>query len=143
MGSTCAVQVSCYREAWRRYNQTKDRLNVSEAARKASYLSSQKIHCYLNVFEVNDTSKPTAISHCEAQFFNVSKYDIQYPDHCAGNKCFPPRATHCQAFLDKPCDVDWVSSEYESQSWYTLPHPKHAVHVLRQRRHLQRQHRRC
>ena len=113
----CDEQTQCRGQEISSRNETHAGVSVSEAARKADFVTGQKIKCFFRVFDAANVDKTGIVAECKGLTVDTSAYDIIYPP-------IPP-PTPCQKEAEKPCDPSWVTSEYDGKPW-TSGAPAHS-----------------
>jgi len=100
---TCDLQVSCRNEKIEIQAETHADVKISEAARKADYISGQIIACFFKVFEAGNEEKTNILTDCQNKTIDASHYNIIYPNI--------PAAADCKKDSRQPCD------EYVTKRW--------------------------
>lgn len=111
LDSTCNTQVTCRNHTITFRNLTHEHVPESEQARKADMYAVEKILCYFEVFDVNNTQKPIKLDECIAMEPDLSMYDIEYHEI--------PNEQPCSKLEDLPCEESWIQREYIDMSWYS------------------------
>jgi hypothetical protein len=106
---TCEAQIDCRTKHIANRNDTHADVRVNEAARKADYSTGKNILCYFRVFEANNPNKSAVLRDCDKLAVDTSKLVITYPGI--------PDPNPCVIEPNKPCDNDWVSTEYDAKPW--------------------------
>lgn len=104
--TACNNQIRCRNEKLAARNATHDAVSVSEAARKADYVTGKLIKCYFDVFEASNTDKPATLDTCAKLAVSTSQFDVVYHE--------VPAAAPCRPVDFQPDDREWISREYDN-----------------------------
>lgn len=111
--TTCSEYTTCRKTTTATYKTVSSDVAVSEAARKAEHVAAKKVICFVGVFKAAKTAKPKAFDDCNAETYSTTHLDIEYPPAPAAETC------DVSPVDDKPCDSEWVSTNYAGKPWST------------------------
>jgi len=108
LSDTCDDHTTCRNKELAVRSATHSEVRVSEQARKADYVTGQKINCLFDVFLADNPNKTKTLNRCRALKVDTSPFDITYPD--------APGPAPCTKEPNKPCDEAWKAKEYSNSS---------------------------
>ena len=88
-------------------------VRAAQVSRQAEYRAGKHIQCFLVVLNATASEQDSLLTGCKAaDDADITDLTIDYPAIPGEAECdISPVAT-------KPCDGEWVSSSYTSQTWY-------------------------
>jgi len=100
-------------------NTTHTEVSGAEESRQAEYRAGKHIQCFLGVLNATASEQESLLTGCKAaDDADITDLTIDYP-------AIPDKAAcDLSPVATKPCDGDWVSSSYTSQSWYNNANTK-------------------
>jgi len=108
----CSRYDSCFSSREVEQRSVQEKVQVTEASRKAQFVAAKHIQCYLAVINGDAEARQGLLGNCTSLEVATLHLDVMYHD--------TPEATECDVSLVNtyPCQQPWLTEHYESQSWF-------------------------